>query len=215
MIAPFSSAKIGIYHCHAGLIEATIPLMDNHIIIGYLMFGQISDCQHPYQLKELLQTCLDNYKLSSIKNPANGIPLKTKDQIHAAAKIMEACTLYALFHETIALRRHNFTNNLHEFLLEHLSEPLDAETIANRLGISRSKLYLSCDKYLNIGIAEYVRNLRIEKAQTLLKTTDKTITEISTMVGLNDYNYFCKVFKKVTRITPSKFRKGSDYSVHS
>jgi len=37
--------RLVLYHCHAGLIEAVIPLLDNHIIIGYLMFGQISDCE--------------------------------------------------------------------------------------------------------------------------------------------------------------------------
>ncbi len=30
-----------IYNCHAGLVEATAPLLDNGLIIGYIMFGQI------------------------------------------------------------------------------------------------------------------------------------------------------------------------------
>lgn len=32
-----------IYKCHAGLIEATAPIMQNNAIIGYIMFGQITD----------------------------------------------------------------------------------------------------------------------------------------------------------------------------
>ena len=32
-----------IYKCHAGLVEAVIPLHENEKIIGYLMFGQITD----------------------------------------------------------------------------------------------------------------------------------------------------------------------------
>lgn len=201
-----SSRELFISHCHAGLIEATIPLMDNHIIIGYLMFGQISDCRNTDDLRQRIRACLKRYDLPETRDCINGIPLKSEEQIYAAAKIMEACTFYALFNETIALRRHNFTNNLRSFLLEHLSEPLDAGAIADYLNISRSKLYLSCDKYLGTGIAEYLRNLRIERAKVLLKTTAMTITEISAETGFSDYNYFCKVFKKITGMTPKSFR---------
>lgn len=199
--------RLVLYHCHAGLIEAVIPLLDNHIIIGYLMFGQISDCETADTLSRQLHSYLKNCKLEDTCDYTEGIALKTEAQIHAAAKIMEACTFYALFNETIALRRHHFTNNLHSYLKEHLAEPLDADSIAGSLGISRSKLYLACDKYLGTGIAEYVRTLRIDQAKILLKETSQSVTEISASTGFHDYNYFCKVFKKFTGMTPGEFRK--------
>lgn len=43
--------RLIIYRCHAGLIEAVVPLIDNHIVIGYLMFGQISDASDLDELK--------------------------------------------------------------------------------------------------------------------------------------------------------------------
>lgn len=54
--------------------------------------------------------------------------------------------------------------------------------------------------------SQYVTNLRIEKATTLLQTTDMSLTEISEAVGFNDYFYFIKKFKKETGITPGAFR---------
>ncbi len=198
--------RLSIYHCHAGLIEATAPLIDNHVVIGYLMFGQISDADSEDNLEQMLRAVLATENLSQPEQLTVGIPLKTNEQIQAAAKIMEACTFYALQNETIFMRRQNFTNNLHAYLLEHLSENLDAENIATDLGISRSKLYLACDKYLGIGIAEYVRNLRIEEAKKLLKDTDLSVTEISRQVGFDDYNYFSRVFKKVTGTSARKYR---------
>ena len=38
--------------------------------------------------------------------------------------------------------------------------------------------------------------LRIDRAKELLRDTDKSITEIAADVGFDDYNYFCRVFKK-------------------
>lgn len=182
-----SARKMMIYHCHAGLIEAAVPLIHNHIVIGYLMFGQISDSP----------------SIASLCN----IPLKTPEQIQAAAKIMETCTIYALVNETIAPKRQNFTKHLKEYLLPRLSEHLDAEIIAKDLRISRSKLYMSCDKYLGMGIAEYIRILRIEKAQQLLRESEYSITQIAAAVGFEDYNYFCRVFKKSVGYSAKKYRE--------
>lgn len=196
-----------VYPCHAGLIEAVVPLIDNHIVIGYLMFGQISDAANFSSLKQIVcQTSIHEY-LPELEPLLAEIPLKTHDQIRAAAKIMEACTFYALMNETIALRRQNFTRHLKEYLLPQLGTHLDAETIARDLGISRSKLYSSCDKYLGMGIAEYIRTLRLEQAQQLLKDTELPITQISDKIGFEDYNYFCRVFKKETVYSAKKYRE--------
>lgn len=201
-----TTRQLIIYHCHAGLIEAVIPLIDNHIVIGYLMFGQISDASSPNVLKEtLMQTSLKKY-MDGLEPLFSTIPLKNSKEIHAAAHIMEACTYYALMNESIALRKQNFTKHLTEYLLPRLNEHLDADQIAKSLGISRSKLYLSCDKYLGMGIAEYIRTLRMEQAQHLLKASPYSITTIANMVGFEDYNYFRRVFKKETGYSAKKYR---------
>ena len=176
-----------VYPCHAGLIEAVVPLIDNHIVIGYLMFGQISDAANSSSLKQIVcQTSIREH-LPELEPLLAEIPLKTHDQIRAAAKIMEACTFYALMNETIALRRQNFTRHLKEYLLPQLGTHLDAETIARDLGISRSKLYSSC--------------------QQLLKDTELPITQISDKIGFEDYNYICRVFKKETGYSAKKYRE--------
>lgn len=55
-----------------------------------------------------------------------------------------------------------------------------------------------------MGIAEYIRDLRMEKArQLLLEQPDLPLTEIASMCGFPDYNYFITVFRKKEGI-PSK-----------
>lgn len=201
--------RLILYRCHAGLIEATIPLVDNHIIIGYLMFGQISDCTTSEELIQHLRQQLNGYGIPEDFNTCEGIPLKTSEQIQAASKIMEACTMYALFNQTVSLRREHFSNELRTYLLDHLSEPLNSHSIAQALGISRSKLYQQCQQYLNLGVTEYLRSLRIERAQSLLRDSDVPIARISDLVGFEDYNYFCRVFRQETGLSPKKYRAGT------
>jgi AraC-like DNA-binding protein len=55
---------------------------------------------------------------------------------------------------------------------------------------------------------EYLVRLRIQKAMELLRTTDRTITEIAMDVGFNDSNYFARQFRRLTDRSPRAFRLG-------
>ena len=198
--------KLILYHCHAGLIEATIPLEDNHVTIGYLMFGQLSDLPDRQTLESRLAEKMCAYHIRPGDTVAEGIPLKNREQIHAAVKIMEVCTQYALFSQTVSLKKQRFSRMLRAYLLEHLSEPLQAQAIADALSVSRSKLYQQCQQYLGMGVGEYTKKLRLEQARTLLRDTDCSVTEIACRTGFADYNYFCRVFKNETGVSARKYR---------
>ena len=210
-------AGLEVYHCHAGLVEATAPLIDNGIIIGYIMFGQISDLKKEQETEEMLWTVLKRYGLENgfakkdaaenSRNPGLQITHRTSAQIQAAAKILEACTFYVLLKDMITVQRKNFITNLNTFLLEHLSEDLSVERLMSEFKISRNKLYDSANEYLGQGIAEYIKALRIKEARRLLKETDLAVYEIADKVGFNDYNYFCRVFKKEVGMPAKKYRR--------
>lgn len=204
-----TTSHLEIYHCHAGLVEATAPLIDNGAVIGYIMFGQISDFEDSNTLKEHLQTLLKNYDLSVPDTEDNiyRITQKSSQQILAAAKILEACTFYVLLKNMISLQRKNFMQNLNSFLMDHLSEDLSVDRLMREFHISRNKLYESTEKYLGTGIAEHIKSLRIQEAKRLLKETDLKIIQISDRVGFADYNYFCRVFKAKTGIPAKQYRK--------
>ena len=57
-----------------------------------------------------------------------------------------------------------------------------------------------------MGICEYVRERKIEKACELLKSQKYSIKEIAYITGFNDSNHFIKTFKKIYNITPKKFQ---------
>ena len=47
----------------------------------------------------------------------------------------------------------------------------------------------------------------MDKAKLLLGETDSPVKDIASQVGIFDYNYFTKVFKAYTGVTPSRYRK--------
>lgn len=56
-------------------------------------------------------------------------------------------------------------------------------------------------------MAKYLNNIRIRKAQELLKSTDLQIQEIADRVGYFDSKYFSRQFKLATGMTPAQFRQ--------
>lgn len=89
---------------------------------------------------------------------------------------------------------------------DNLDKDLSVGLICEAMGIGKTTLSADFKKYAGTSIAKFIRNTRIEKAQLLLASTDIPITEISDQVGFTDYNYFCRVFRKVVGESPSSYR---------
>ncbi|MDO4187527.1 MAG: PocR ligand-binding domain-containing protein [Lachnospiraceae bacterium] len=200
--------KLEIYQCHAGLIETTAPLIDNGVVIGYIMFGQITDNPNKSQVRTALSHALSSYDSNNygVNAAIYDVDYKSREQIHATAKILEACTFYVLLNNMISIQSKNFIKNLNSFLKSHLSEDLSVDRLTAEFNISKNKLYDTCSKYMSTGIAEHIKKLRIEEAKRLLKESDLPVYAIADKVGFNDYNYFCRIFKKEVGLPAKKYR---------
>jgi transcriptional regulator GlxA family with amidase domain len=52
----------------------------------------------------------------------------------------------------------------------------------------------------------YVTYVRINRAKYLLKNYRQSLDEVATACGFSDASYFCRVFRRLTRLTPSGYR---------
>ncbi|MCD7036000.1 response regulator [Metabacillus sp. GX 13764] len=93
------------------------------------------------------------------------------------------------------------------YIKEHYAEPLTLTDIAKQFHFHPSYLSSSFSSHMQEGMIEYLNKVRIEKAAELLIEDEKTISEISEAVGFSDHSYFCKVFKKVKGLPPSKYKR--------
>jgi len=57
------------------------------------------------------------------------------------------------------------------------------------------------------SLIEYLQNLRVEEAKRLLETSDRPIDEISEETGYSDASFFRRLFKRLTGLTPSGYRR--------
>ncbi|MGN7296762.1 response regulator [Ferdinandcohnia sp. SAFN-114] len=94
-----------------------------------------------------------------------------------------------------------------QYIEEHYAEPLSLAGVAEHFHFNPSYLSSYFSTHNKEGFIEYLNKVRIEKASQLLLKDTAPISEISGMVGYSDHSYFCKVFKKVHGMSPSKFRR--------
>ncbi|WP_010521500.1 AraC family transcriptional regulator [Aquimarina agarivorans] len=85
--------------------------------------------------------------------------------------------------------------------------PHAIRSLCVKFGLSPAKLQEGFKYMYKRTVSDYIRNVRLEKAVYLIKTTDFNISEIVYSVGLTSRSYFCKIFKKKYECSPKEFRK--------
>lgn len=103
----------------------------------------------------------------------------------------------------------DMVSDIIEYLSEHISERVAVEDIVKEYSINRNILNQIFIKEVSMTCMNYFEKMRMSLAQTMLAETELQIAEIADRVGYPDPNYFAKVFKKYTGVTPSKYRESS------
>ena len=203
------AGKTLIYPCHAGLIEAITPIQVEDVVVGYLLLSHIvQGADEEAEWKRVEELCA-GYGIESqaLRQAYRQLP-RTPYRILRAAGDLLSFSAQALCQAQMArLVPGSLKERLNHFVLEHLAEDLSSERICTALGVGRTALYELSKQTYGCGIHEYVRQLRIRHAMQLLTTTKLTNSEICQKIGIADYNYFFRVFRKQTGFTPQAYRK--------
>lgn len=96
------------------------------------------------------------------------------------------------------------------YIETHLPESLDVKTLAAQVSLTPNYLSSLFRKEVGMTVTSYIVQKRIYQSCFLLKTTDMTISDVAFAVGIEDANYFTKVFKKFTEKTPMQYRKSGE-----
>lgn len=102
--------------------------------------------------------------------------------------------------------KHEIDGAIHYFNT-HYQQNINIEEYAEKCHVSLSWFIRSFKKYTGITPMQYILTARIANAQSLLESSDYTISEISAIVGYNNPLYFSRIFKKQTGMTPMEYRK--------
>lgn len=93
------------------------------------------------------------------------------------------------------------------YLNENYTESITLKDLAARFYINPSYLCREFKKHVGSTVIQYINDLRILHAQRLLQETDKSVTDVSKIVGFSNVTHFNRIYKRTTGMSPSGTRK--------
>ncbi|MBP6663359.1 MAG: helix-turn-helix transcriptional regulator, partial [Paludibacter sp.] len=102
----------------------------------------------------------------------------------------------------------NFVNKLNQIIKDNIDNAdFSVENLADYLNISRIQLYRKIKAMFDVNVSDYINNIRLEQARSMLQNSELTISEVAYKNGFSSPNYFSTVFKNKFGLSPNAFRK--------
>ncbi|MCK5402263.1 MAG: helix-turn-helix domain-containing protein [Flavobacteriaceae bacterium] len=101
----------------------------------------------------------------------------------------------------------NFIDKVHNIVMSNITdEKFGVSELASLIGLSTSQTLKKVKAKTGKSVNQYIRELRLKEAATLIKETDLTIAEIAYKVGFGSQSYFNKTFRRRYGITPGEYK---------
>ena len=94
-----------------------------------------------------------------------------------------------------------------EYIDDNLRSELTLASLAESVALSAGHFAHAFRQAIGVTPHRYVLERRVERAKTLLRTSDMAITEIADRVGCSSPSHFSVLFHRITGVTPRQFRK--------
>ena len=93
-----------------------------------------------------------------------------------------------------------------EYVRNNYQKRLTVTEIADKFGLSSEYLSSLFHKEVGVTLPQYITDLKIKQAQILLKYTNLSLIDISSLLSFTSQQYFQTVFKKAVGVTPNYYR---------
>lgn len=196
------------YRCHAGLIEAAVPVTDGGRLTATVLFGQLLGSEPvAEQWSRTRALCSWHPDVDALRPAFFALRTVTEEQLYACARIVRACVSEVRFSSLSHPSPMRDGERLLAYIDSHYACALCTDALCKALSMGKTKLCAVARQESGMTVSRLIASRRVAAAQELLKNTDRPIQQIAECVGIPDYNYFTKVFKSLCGATPSAYRR--------
>jgi len=100
----------------------------------------------------------------------------------------------------------DWVHKLKDLLHGQFDKTPDLTAISRLLNVHPVTISRYFPKYFGVTLTAYLRNIRVETALSLIKGTNKSLTDIGLSCGFADQSHFTHTFKRVTGFLPKEYR---------
>lgn len=199
------------YHCHFGFIEMMFKQMVNDTPI-YVCIGPFRDpTKKEKDIKRIKDFCeLAHLNFKEMINYYNEMPIYSDEKYESIKSLTNAIFEHAKETKIIAIKEDFFESDIDPFLKVNYGKNYTISELCDIFAVPQKKFHAVIKKSTGMSPKQYITKIKIDKAFEEIVLTTKDLQEISSDVGIDDYNYFIKVFKSLRGHTPKYFRNESE-----
>lgn len=101
-------------------------------------------------------------------------------------------------------------NSICLYVQENYAQPLTRASVSQHFGLAPNHVSRLFRQEGMVRFNDYLNLVRISRAKYLLRKSKVSMKEVAASCGYNDLPYFCRVFKRITKTTPSEYRSLAD-----
>ena len=112
--------------------------------------------------------------------------------------------------ESPQIHRDALYRNIVDYISWHIGERLFIKDIADYFGYNEKYLTTFFGAHSGMPLKQFILRAKCDRARAMLSDTDKSISEISYSLGYTDVRNFSNIFKRITGLSPAKYRETYD-----
>lgn len=194
------------YTCHAGMREATTPILIEGELAGYVMLGQFRSEAAPVK-SPYSDVWKKEQGTDALQEAYEQTAIFPEDKIETLLSMFRHLLEFIIGGQLIHHKDYDLIEPVIDRIQEHPDQELSLEEASSLVGRSPSTVTRLFKKVTGRSFKQYQVGHRLELAATQLKAKPNCpVAEIALAVGYDDALYFSRVFRKQFNCSPSEYR---------
>ncbi len=192
------------YQCHAGLMEAVVPLYGDGCLLGYAMIGQIrSKRQMP---RHVARDWKERYGTDEMREAFLELEYVSPHRLNSILGLFSILANYIVDRHMVSLNADHVLVHATEYMRSRVHERVTLEEVARHVNRSPYSISHAFRKQLGVSFKSMLTEMKLNHAEELMRDNPNlTVTEIAERLGYDDPFYFSRLYRKYRGEPPSKF----------
>lgn len=165
-----------------------------------------SPCFHPDNLEDYVHLLQEIYQIASSDDYVKDMMIYEKLISLLTLLMKESWHPDNSLRNTPSAKKQNL-QDIKEYLDQNFQRKISLDELSKTFYINKFYLTRVFKEQFGMSVTGYLLQIRITHAKQLLRFTDMAIEMIALECGMNDPNYFSRMFKRVEGLTPTEFRE--------
>lgn len=205
-----------------GIVASNVFVMSFVCSSAAMSFFKNKVTEVPAKLKKFIASIIEENNQTFHLAPVTGTELRLKEDAPIGSPQMIRIHLEEFLimlvraeasekNPTLFLSKESMENHLVSGIISIMEENIESritmEEICARLNYSRAYLSKMFKNFTGHTMVEYFVKMKIDRAKDMIQEGDYNFAQISDRLAFDNPHYFSRVFKKVTNLTPSEYKK--------